>query len=177
MDTKWYADSTAVAGVMLVLLGIVFFAVTQGVFNVSWGNIWPVFPMLAGVFLLGLAFTQPNNATRSGLVFAGTIPFLIGIFFFLTTTGILDTRARGDLWPVYPLIVGVAFLGAYFASNMQQRYYLFPAAILFAVGGVFLILKLTDTSYSYIGKLWPLALIILGVAMLFPRLRRVERAE
>ena len=170
MDTRQLRNGNVIAGLALIVLGLVFFAVTQGAFNLNWGNFWPLIPMIIGAFLLVQAFTVDIPARRAGLVIGGTIPLLVGAFFFATTTGILDWSDQGRLWPVYPLIVGVAFLAAYLASGLIYPGYLIPAGILIGVGVVFGAIVLTDASYDYIGKIWPIALIIVGVLMLSQRL-------
>ena len=53
-----------------------------------------------------------ESRRRAGLVIGGTIPLLVGAFFFATTIGILSWEDQGRLWPVYLLIVGVAFFRA-----------------------------------------------------------------
>jgi hypothetical protein len=170
MDTRQLKNGNVLMGLALIVLGLVFLAVTQGAFNLSWGNFWPLIPMIVGAFLLLQAFVTEIPARRAGLVIGGTIALLTGAFFFATTTGILDWSDQGRFWPVYPLIVGVAFLAAYLATGMTFPGYLIPAGILIGVGLVFGAILLTGTSFAYIGKLWPIALIIIGVLMLAQRL-------
>ncbi len=167
------SDSTTTAvGVLLILLGLVFFAVTQGVFSLNWRTVWPIFPILAGVFLLVLAYTSPNLLRRAGLVLGGTIPLLIGIFFFMITNDVLSRNDMGRLWPVFPLIVGIAFFAAYLASGRQQWYYLIPGSVLTVVAFVFGALLWSGTSYGALGQVWPVFLILAGVFLLFGNFRR-----
>ena len=170
METKYRDTSTAV-GVLLILLGLVFFVVTQGAFDLNWRTAWPIFPMVAGVFLLVLAFLSPEPWRRSSLVLAGTVPLLVGLFFFSRTTGFV-TDEMSKLWPVFPLIVGAAFFAAYLASEGRARYYLVPAGILAVVGLVFGAILWTGGSYSILGQIWPVFLIIAGVLLLFGNMRR-----
>jgi cell wall-active antibiotic response 4TMS protein YvqF len=154
----------------------VFLAATQGFLNLDWGNIWPVFLMLIGAGGLAQALLTEDRNRRAGMVLGSTIPLLLGAFFFANTTGVLSWSDQGMLWPVYPLILGVAFFAAYFASGREQAGYLVPGTILSLVGVVFLGITLTGTSYDSIGKVWPIFLIIAGVLLLiWPRLARTER--
>lgn len=175
MDTRGYQNSSVVGGLTLIVLGLIFFAVTQGAFDLNWGNVWPAFIMLAGVAALARAFTVTDVRVRSGMVLGGTIPLLLGAFFFATTLGLISWGDQGTLWPVYPLIVGVAFFAAYFASNREMVVYLIPGGILTLVALVFLGIMLADTSFGMIGKLWPIFLIIGGVLLLvMPRVARPD---
>lgn len=174
MDTRNYRNGSMIVGVLLIVLGVVFFAVTQGAFGISWENMWPLFPALFGLVVLALAFTAHSPTSRALLVAGGTIPFLIGLFFFATTTGVLSWEDQGILWPVYPLIVGVACIAAYFASDREQPWYLWPGGICALVGAAFLTITLTGTPYSYFDKIWPLFLILAGVLlMVVPRARHI----
>jgi hypothetical protein len=75
---------------------------------------------------------------------------------------------------VFPLIVGVAFFAAYFASGRQQWYYLIPASACTLVAVVFGGLLWSGASYSVLGQVWPIFLIIAGVLLLFGNMRRVR---
>jgi hypothetical protein len=168
------SSSSMVAGVILIVLGLVFFAVTQGAFKLSWGNFLPVFPIVAGGIVLFQALYARDSAHRAGLVLGGTIPFLVGVFFLCITLGLFSWRDMGSLWPVFPLIVGVAFWAAFFVSGLQQRGYLIPAIVLTLVGMVFLGITLTSVGYGVLGKLWPLFLILAGVLLLTQRFWRTK---
>jgi hypothetical protein len=176
MDTKENNYGGAIGGAILIVLGLVFLAATQGFFSLDWGTIWPLFPMLAGAAGLAQAFLVEDRNRPAGLVLGGMIPLLVGAFFFATTMGLISWSDQGTLWPVYPLIVGVAFFAAYFVSGREQPAYLVPGAILSLVALVFLGIMLTGSSYSLIGRFWPLFLIIAGVLLLIaPRLRWTQR--
>lgn len=175
METRQVTNGTTIAGIVLILLGIVFFVATQGVFDLNWGTIWPVFPILAGVGILAIAFTADTNAARSGLVIGGTIPLLVGAFFFAITLGLFQWGDMGTLWPVFPIIVGLAFLAAYFAGDREQPGLLWPAAIIGITGLVFLAITGTSVGYGVIAQLWPLLLIAAGVLMLVPRIWRTAQ--
>jgi hypothetical protein len=175
MQSRQVSNGATVAGIMLIVLGLVFFVATQGAFNLDWENIWPIFPMLVGAGILAMAFTSDNSAGRAGAVIGGTIPLLVGAFFFSITTGVFDWSDMGTLWPVFPIIVGLAFVAGYFAGNREQPGLLWPAAIIGGTGLVFLFITTTSVGYGIIGQLWPLALIAVGVLMLVPRIWRTTR--
>ena len=167
-----YGNTSTAVGVLLILLGLVFFAVTQGAFDLEWRTIWPIFPTIAGVFVLLMASQTADPWQRAGMVVGGAIPFMVGLFFFTTTTGILPRSEMGRLWPIFPLIAGVACFAGYFASGGRAKYYLLPGTILALVAVVFGSILLSGASYASMGQIWPIFLIIAGVVLLFSNLRR-----
>src|SRR6476620_5412229 len=134
MESKNYRNGSLIGGLALIVLGLVFFAVEQGAFELDWGMAWPFFGILAGLAMLVMALIADNPRARAGWVFPGTIALLLGVFFLLTTNGILSWSDQGTLWPIYPLVVGLAFLAAYLASGFRMIGYLIPGAILSLVG-------------------------------------------
>jgi type IV secretory pathway VirB3-like protein len=168
MDTKQFTNPSMIAGIALIVLGLIFFAVTQGAFSLNWGNIWPAFVVLAGLYLLAQAFSSNNPSWRTNGIMAGTLVTLMGAFFFATTFGIVSW----GLWPMYSLIVAAAFLAGYFASGREATRFLMPAAILGLIGIVFLALDATGAGYGAIGRLWPIFLVIAGVLVLAQGARR-----
>jgi hypothetical protein len=175
MQTRQVSNGATVAGIILIVLGVVFFVATQGVFDLDWSNIWPIFPMLVGAGIIAIAFTADNPGARAGAVIGGTIPLLVGAFFFAVTMGAFQWGDMGTLWPVFPIIVGLAFVAGYFAGNREQPGLLWPAAIIGGIGVIFLIITATSVGYGIITQLWPLVLIAAGVLMLIPRIWRTSR--
>jgi hypothetical protein len=172
MERRYQSTNPAI-GVLLILMGLAFFGVTQGAFDFNARTTWPVFPIMAGVALLALAYTGGNLWRRAGMVLGGTIPLLVGVFFLLFNTGFLPNEMR-RLWPVFPLIVGVAFFSAYFASEGQQRFYLIPGSVLTLVALIFGAILWSGHSYGSIGQVWPIFLILAGVLLLLGNFRRVK---
>lgn len=144
-------------------------------FEGSWAATWwPIFPIAVGLILLAASAMTHNLSVRGSLAFLGTIPLLVGVFFLATTLEYISADDQGRLWPVYPLIVGVASLAAYFASKGEQRSYLFSAGLFGAVGVVFLPVNLISEDMA--GQVWPLFLIIGGgLLLLFQRPRHLTR--
>ena len=175
MQTRQASNGTMVAGIILIVLGLVFFVATQGMFNFDWGNIWPIFPMLVGAGIIAMAFTADSTGGRVGAVIGGTIPLLVGAFFFAITMGAFEWGDMGALWPVFPIIVGLAFVAGYFAGDREQPGLLWSAAIIGGIGLLFLFITTTSVGYGILAQLWPLALIAVGVLMLVPRIWRMTR--
>lgn len=174
METRNYNHGTVTGGLVLIALGLAFFAATQGFLDLSWGNIWPIFLIIAGAATLLQALNTPDLHKRGNTVVGATGLLLVGAFFLATTTGLLSWADQGTLWPIYPAIIGVSLFAGYLASGMTERNYVIPATILTLVGLAFLAV-IWIGSYDLIGKLWPIFLIIAGVIMLIaPRARRAN---
>jgi hypothetical protein len=159
---------TVWAGLGLIGLGIAF-VVAQWI---GWDRIWPLFPVLGGLgFLAWYAFTGFKDA---GLVFVGTMALLVGLFFLGFSLGIWEWGQMGDLWPVFPLIGGVAFIALFLAERARDVGTLGVGCAALIVGAVGLAI-----TYGFVGgeiwRLWPVLLILMGVLSLAGGLLRVVR--
>jgi hypothetical protein len=161
---------TVWAGLGLIGLGIAF-VVAQWI---GWGRIWPLFPVLGGLGLL--ASWVLTGFKDEGLVFLGTLALLVGIFFFGFTLGFWPWRQMRDLWPVFPLIAGVAFVALFFAERARDVGTL-------GVGCAALIVGIVGLAFTYgfvgsnIWRYWPVLLILMGVLSLVGGLLRVLRRQ
>ena len=105
MQEKWRRDpiSGLVFGLILVLLGVVFFLAAQD--WISWGDWWKHFIIGLGViFLIEVLVRYTRPAYRRpvfGKLIAGLVLICVGVAF---TTGI------GNWWPLILIVVGLAIL-------------------------------------------------------------------
>lgn len=158
------------AGLGLIAVGIAF-VIAQ---VIGWDRIWPLFPMVAGIgFLAWYAYTSFKDA---GLVFIGITGLLAGLFFFGFTLGIWEWGQMSDLWPVFPLIAGVAFLAQFVAERGRDMGTLGIGCAALIVGAVGLAFTFGLVSRE-IWRLWPLLLILMGVLSLVGGLLRGFRRE
>ncbi|HVR30156.1 MAG TPA: DUF5668 domain-containing protein [Thermoanaerobaculia bacterium] len=132
--------------------------------------LWPIFPFMFGAAFLVTYFT--GECKDPGLVWPGTFGVLVGLFFFLFSFGVFDWERMDQLWPVFPLIVGLAFLATWVAGGLKQTGLLVPALITLAVGGGGLGFELGALDARTLNALWPLALVLLGALMIARSLRR-----
>jgi hypothetical protein len=127
--------------------------------------------------MFGLAFlvTYFTGECRDpGMVWPGTFGVLIGSFFFLFTFGALDWNRMGDVWGVFPAIVGLSFLATWVAKGGREPGLLVPALIPLLVGTIGLGLELGLLDARMLDLLWPLALVLLGALMIARSLRRTQ---
>jgi hypothetical protein len=57
---------SVMSGVSLIVLGLLFLAITVGIFDLTWQNAWPFFVILGGLWVLAGAANQEPGARRSG---------------------------------------------------------------------------------------------------------------
>lgn len=144
-------------GLMFIAAGLLFLAISTGLIGhlYSW---WPLFVMVPGLFLLLLSF---SSRSARGAVFPGTIVTLVGLLFlawFNHWFSIDMTR----FWPVFPCIVGFAFVMLYIFEPGASGV-LVPAFILLTISVVFF-----GINYGKLGRgilaYWPVLLVVIGLA-------------
>jgi hypothetical protein len=175
MNLRQYGDFRTISGIGLVLLGLIFFAATQGLFGLDWGNSWPAYLLVLGVLGVLGALTNEAPQTRAAVATFGVFLTLLSLFFFATTLGYVSWGDQAVLWPIYPLILGVALLAGYWAGGSAQPGYLTGGLILVVLGGVFLVITLF-LGWAWFtgfwerlpvdwGRHWPLALLLASVVL------------
>lgn len=155
-----------VPGLVLIALGIWFLADSLGLNLPGLGDLWPIFPLGAGLAFLVQYFI--GGRQEEGLIFSGVAGVLTGALFFAITLGPLDWGDLGELWPLFPLIAGVAFLAQWLVKP-GERGLLVPAGLGLAVGlvGLLFTLNLLGSAVAeQLGRLWPVVLILLGLGLL-----------
>lgn len=157
------------AGLSLIGLGVAILVAN----TIGWDKIWPLLPLLGGLALFGAYFS--TGMKDGGLVFAGTAGVLVGLFFFGFTLYYLEWGDMSKLWPVFPLIGGVAFFLAFLAERRTRDFGLLGlglATIAVGVGGL-------AFTYGYVGSnilnFWPLLIVLVGVISLIGALTRIGR--
>jgi hypothetical protein len=141
---------------------------------IGWDKIWPLFPLLGG--LAAFVGYVATGFRDSGLVFLGTAATLVGLFFFGFTLDYWEWGDMATLWPVFPLIGGVAFGALFLADRGRDLGTLGVGCAAFIVGLVGLAITFGFVS-SDIAKLWPLLLILGGLFGLAAGLQRMLRRE
>jgi hypothetical protein len=156
------------AGTSLIGLGIVLLLAQW----IGWERIWPIFPLMGGLaFLVGYAV---SGFADSGLVFVGTAATLVGVFLFGFTLGVWEWGDMAKLWPVFPLIGGLAFAALFLAEGTRNVGTLGVGCAAIIVGVVGLAI-----TYGFAGagivKFWPLLLVLVGLISLVGALLQVFR--
>lgn len=103
----------------------------------------------------------PKKVSRASHPWIGILLILVGILFLLTTLDILDLGDLfSDWWPVLIILIGV------FKLHERDK----MSAVVFIVAGVGLLTATVGIlSWSTIGRLWPVLLILAGLSLLWRR--------
>jgi len=176
---------TLIPGAILVLLGLYFLAVQLNIRlpAIAFSQLWPAFIILSGLSVLGeYAFGERRDAGR---LFPGVLLLLVGAFFFFFTLHLplpfppfQDGVTWADmrlLWPVFILIVGLAFLAQWLArpGNHGARN---VSLVTLLVGLIALAVNFSvNDLFRQVVRLWPLLLVAAGAQMLVGYFRRGRR--
>jgi hypothetical protein len=162
--------------VVLILLGLWFLAGNLGIKLPGMDAMWPIFPLGGGLLFLGSYLVDRRDP---GLIFVGVGATLIGAFFFLFTLRVplpvagmqegVQWSDMGKLWPAYIVIGGLAFLALFLAQSYHEWGVFSVGALAVIVGCVaftFTLGWLSGDVGKLLAQLWPLLLIIAGLAAL-----------
>lgn len=157
-------------GLILIFIGAILLLYKLDVFDFGWYEVYPLILMGIGV----LFFTSIIGKNQKGAVFPGTILFLLGLFYFLRNYEIISYYYMREVWPVFLLILGLAFF-AVFLTKPEDWGVLIPAAILVLLGVSFLMREfhiIRWNVWDVIGDYWPIILIIIGAGIILGSLKK-----
>ncbi len=162
-------------GFLLVVLGVLFLLVNNGLVPFGWGATWPVFPFLAGVIF----FRLYAGRRRSGDLFAAVMLTQAGVLFLMFSTGVLAWPALHSLWPFFILFPGIAFLAV---AGTGER----PESALF-VGLVVVVVSMVGfwvaggdegaRALDPILRFWPASLVVAGGMIVVRAARSGKRSQ
>jgi len=160
--TSWPATGRIVTGILLVVLGAIWL-IAQFMGHWVVGDFWPFFLVLGGLIFYAFFFMRTEKpAGYEGMLFPGTYLIVLGLLFLLMN--LIGWHSMRYAWPTF--VFGVALsLGAMhlFGRREPERRHadLLPAIKILAVISAMLYLVAIGGFY-----LWPVALIIIGLAII-----------
>ncbi len=153
-----------VPGILLILIGL--WALLESL-HVTWIRMevfWPAILMAAGT--LGIYSGLRRDPRDPGAVWLGVFALLAGGVFLYVTLG--DRWSdMAFLWPVFPLIAGVAW-GVAWLLDMRQVSNLVTGAValLFGIGGLlYTVGRLAPAWGQALATYWPLILVVFGAGV------------
>ena len=150
-------------GVGLIVIGVLFLLVSNSIW-LGWANVWPLFPILAGMLFLRV-YTRGRTPE---MLFGGIATMLMGVFLLFFSLNIFPWSRMDTLWPVIPAIGGTALL-AVAAAHFHGTGSLITGAvfILFAFLGILHEAGvINERVIAPFVRLWPLVLVVAGVTLL-----------
>lgn len=156
-ENKIISAGSIFTATILIVIGLAFFVANLDI-GIGMDHLWPSFIFAVGLgFFLMFLFADSKKG-KVGSLFPGTILLVISfLFYYLNFT---DWSLMKYLWPTFILSVGMAFLVIY-AGGSRKRSVLLSGLI---ISGIALIFYLVFTVYI---KLWPLALVLAGLLIIF----------
>jgi hypothetical protein len=156
-----------ILALMMIVTGGGFFLAGLGVMTFHMRILWPLLPLGLGVGLYGLFFfTWLGERKTQGLLPIATVLVIMSMSFLYSTH--VGWNCWRYIWPVAPLSLGLGLYSMYIWGR-GEREVLGPAGVL---TGVALLAFLGSALQYDIAKLWPVILVLLGVALLIWNFRR-----
>ncbi len=148
-----------VIGVSLLIAGMYSALIAVGLKLPSADQLWPIFPIWGGsLFVLGYML----NTRNFGLVLPGSAAIMTGLFFLPFSIGFWSWDLMQRLWPVFPLIGGLAFFVMWLAAFAKHAGLLVPAGLGIATGIVGLSFTMTPLSELVTTIGWPVFVLAAG---------------
>lgn len=143
-------------GLLLIALGVLALLGNIGLGDVFGGAI---------VAVIGILFLVVHYIGRQEwAIYPGAFTTPVGIVVFLTTRGLnMDVW-----WPLFVAAPGVSFLFLR-ANGEQHKWAIYPGVIVVLMAGVMFAFSSGALSWLYmdvVGKIWPVALILVGLVMI-----------
>jgi len=108
---------------------------------------------------------------RSGAVIPGLLLVALGAWLLAGTLGV-RLPSVATLWPVALIVFGLAFLAQFFAGGRRSEGLVFTGVSAALLGVFFLAITLGRLTWADAGRLWPIYVLIGGLAFLAQWLAR-----
>ena len=108
---------------------------------------------------------------RSGAIIPGLLLIALGAWLLAGTLGV-RLPSLATLWPVALIVFGLAFLVQFFAGGRRSEGLVFTGVAAALLGGFFLAITLGLLNWNDAGRLWPVYVLIGGLAFLAQWLAR-----
>ncbi|MGG1686185.1 LiaI-LiaF-like domain-containing protein [Pseudalkalibacillus sp. NRS-1564] len=143
-------------GVLFIGIGLYYLSQTLNLpFSEQLMN-WQIILIVIGVAMMIQGFI----AREGNMLFPGVLLLGLGVHFYFVN----KLTIWPDSWGMYTLILSAAYLVTYYKTKKTG---LIPGLILLAISIIELLYTGLEiwltTTFSFVGKFWPLALIAIGI--------------
>jgi len=162
-------------GVILIMIGLWLLLQQLDVIILTVDEVWPAILVLIGALLLANFAVTRGQAT--GSLFMGVVMALVGLVFANIMWGSWEWGDLWWLWPLFPGIVGVAFV-AHFLVSPADWGVLIPGLMALAVGIIgylYTTQRISARTAWNLVEWWPVLVIALGVVLVSQYLVRLVR--
>ena len=104
-----------------------------------------------------------RRGSRFGGVVWGGVLLIVGSFLLLERLG-LEVPNLGALWPVFPLMFGLAFLASYFGSGRTDPGLVWPGTFGVLLGSFFFLFSFEIVEWEEMAVLWPMYPLMVGIS-------------
>lgn len=152
-----YTSRTSI-GLAIIAVGVLLFGQQYHWWWFSFEQWWPLFVVLPGLGMFASA-TMSGQTKRAGIFIPASILTILGLYFFFETWTSWATASTTAF--IYPLSVAIGFLLASEKATHGRGGLRFVMWLCLIAAGITLLATVGQTKY------WPIALIILGLALMF----------
>jgi hypothetical protein len=110
---------------------------------------------------------------RRGAILPGLLLIALGAWLLALTLGV-PLPGFDKIWPVLPLVFGLAVLVQFFAEGRRHDGLIFTGVAAALLGAFFLTITLGPLTWPALGRWWPVFVLIGGVAFTAQWLARPE---
>jgi hypothetical protein len=149
--------------VVILLVGVLLLVMNLMDVPLTFDKMWPAIPIVIGLMML------LKIKTDYSVVFPATILIGVGTIFYIDNLQLLGAGINmGQLWPLFPIVVGLAFVALY-AFKPGDWGVLIPAAACLITGSVFMSMQQMKNVMVFI--IAPV-IIIVGLLMIVTSIRK-----
>ena len=159
-------------GCFLLIVGVALLGRTYGWFGLDTERFWPTYLVLTGILFILFTIQTRKPSLRGVFAWIGALNIMLGAFFYMFTYAIHPWGDMSYLWPFIILALGIATLASCYAGRqVKSKLFLAPGVIVTVLGGALLALTTHGHSDAFLGKLWPIFILIPGAALVSIGLR------
>lgn len=155
--------------ILVLICGIALLAQNLGLISISWDIVWPVFPLVYGLYLF-FQFYKTRN--KDVITFATILTGAGAVFLVNSIPHGLTWPEAIPWWPIFPLLWGLGAFFTYMADRKDRNLLLTSAILIF--GGIFFLFSNSPLAQGYL-KFWPVILIAVCILILLYNARYASR--